>query len=834
LKLHRHALALALSSYTTIGYAETVVDLDWVDMQNLPAQESRNIAPYCTGGFVSPVLSPDKTVSMQYNQGVTNRDGSGEYQGDVLLQGENILAKTDQLSYDQTSSIATLVGSALLRFPGFALSSEEATVNTNGNSASTQQATFVVHDNDMHGTANSISRQQAITVANNVELTRCAPSDNAWSLKSSSLTIDNEKRYAKAWHTQLKVQGVPIFYWPYVSFPLDGQRFTGFLAPTFGFGENDYFLSELHLPFYFNLAPNYDDTLTLHYLGSQGALVENEFRFLTANHNGVNTSAILALPPSQPLTDEAVNSEEDDPARWNFNHKQSGKINATTSYDFSTNWVSDVNYEQVYASKTEATQEQKLSFDVTNKLGAFKNTFQLDYTQPVADSSSTSYLFKKTNTSIGSQYNDWQASVFAEFHSLYDADQRPATASKYLLKRVPEYTVKHKSAWFNQFNTKEQVRLAYFDRGLTRELKDGLTESNVDLNNSTTRLHSQIELSNPLIERWGYFKPTLTTYYSTYTTSNELFELFPDSDAATQDKTNERFIWTATADQGLNFVNQGDSISTTISPRLHYTYTPFVEQENPLLESTSASSYSLFQTQRFNTIDRIGDMNRLSSSISTSFSSTESKQQIAKISLAKGVKLSQERITLTDPDEATDTPLEYSPWTLSTSFTPNEEFSLTSNWELTHEDLSLETYSVQASYKPEDKVFTSLSVTQEITDDSLEREIGFASYFPIRPNIALIGYAVAENNEESFQVENYKLKEFVYGIDYDSCCWSLRLAGYNTAVEDDQSETFFPLETNRGVYFEFTLKGISASFGTIEDFLSNLNIGYSGKIFNYK
>jgi LPS-assembly protein len=824
LKLHYRALAIAITSYTTVSYAETVVDIDWVDMNNLPVQESRYIAPYCTGGFVAPALNADPTTRVLYDRADTQNDGSGIFYGNVLLTGESLSAQTDQLSYDRSSELASLYGSALIRFPGFALSSDQAEISTLDNRANADQTNFVIHDNDMHGSATYLSRDQAFTTAKDVNLTRCAPTDNAWSLKSSSLTIDNEKRYAKAWHTQLRVQGIPVFYWPYVSFPLDDQRFTGFLTPTFGFTENDQFLSELRLPFYINLAPNYDDTLTFHYMGTQGSLFENEFRFLTPNHNGVNNVAFLAIPA------EDVTEGQEDPSRWNIQHRQSGQLNSTTGYNFTTNWVSDVNYEQAFGAETEATYEQTLNAKITNQSGKFKNTLALDYVQPVADSDPDEYLFKKSHATLTTQINTWQASLYGEFHSLYDAETRPATAAQVELKRQPEFSVNHRTNWFENFTTKEQVRLAYFDRELTDELKDTLTSTDVWLNNSTQRMHGQVEFSNPLVERWGYFKPSFTGHYTGYQTSNELFSDFPTSDAATADSFTDRTLWSAAFDQGLTFENQGENINTTLSPRLHYTYTPFVEQENAVLEKTAAKDYALFQTTRFDSIDRLGDMSRLSTSISSQFATAADDRTFATVSLAKGIKLSQERITLTDALAKEGTPAEFSAWTLNTSLTPNDAVKLTTQWDFAHEDLEVEKYSVNASYQPEDKVFTSLNVTQE----GIEREIGFASYFPVRPNIALIGYAIVENNEEEFSLGNYKFKELVYGIDYDSCCWSIRLAGYDTAVEDDQSETFFPLETNRGVYFEFTLKGIGASFGTIEDFLTNLNIGYSGKMFNYK
>ncbi|MBU2865057.1 LPS assembly protein LptD [Reinekea forsetii] len=823
MKLLYRVLATAITSYTTVSYAQTVVDLDWVDINQLPEQDSANIAPYCPGGFVSPAWSKADDTKIHYDRAEAKVNGSGVFYGNVTLSAEDVLAQANQLTYNRPNEQATLEGEALIRFDNFALSSDQAQFSTQNSEASANNSIFVIHSNDMRGKADTLGRDDRFTYAQNVALTRCSPSDNAWALQSASLTIDNEMRYAKAWHTQLKVKGVPVFYWPYVSFPLDDQRFTGFLTPTFGFTQGDQFLGELRLPFYMNLAPNYDDTLALHYFGNEGLLFDNEFRFLTPNHNGINDVSILTLPKD--LDDSA----QQDIQRWQVKHQQSGKLSQNTVYDVTANWVSDVNFEQAFAAETEAKPEQTLTANLTHRSGDFKNTLAIDYKQPVADSAE-SYRFNKTHALATTQVADWRGKLYYEHHSLFDADARPASAAQTELKRQPEITLEHSARWLDFVNTDTQTRMAYFDRALSNELKSTLDENDVSLNNSTLRSHAQIEFTSPIIENWGYFKPSITGYYTAYNTANDLFDVFPTANAATDKNQTDRTVWRATFDQALTIENPGEKVDTEITPRLHYTYTPFVEQPHDVLEDTEATDYALFQTSRFSSIDRIGDMNRFSSSLTSSFISSENNRTLATLALEKGMKLSQERITLNEAATATNTPIEYSPWTVKADVKPSDALTVSSEWGFAHRSLELKDYNVNLSYQPEGRVFSNLHLTQE----GSERELGFATYFPVRQNIALIGYAIVENNEEDFQLDGYKFKEFVYGVDYDSCCWNIRLAGYDTAVDNDQSDTFFPLETNRGVYFEFTLKGLGASFGTIEDFLTNLNIGYTGKMFNYK
>jgi LPS-assembly protein len=97
----------------------------------------------------------------------------------------------------------------------------------------------------------------------------------------------------------LHIQNVPVLYMPYFKFPIDERRMSGFLVPRFGSTSEGGF--DLALPIYWNLAPNYDATLTPRILSKRGVMAESEFRYLT-RHVGEGTIQAALLPSDNVYT----------------------------------------------------------------------------------------------------------------------------------------------------------------------------------------------------------------------------------------------------------------------------------------------------------------------------------------------------------------------------------------------------------------------------------------------------------------------------------------------------------------------------------------------------
>jgi LPS-assembly protein len=113
----------------------------------------------------------------------------------------------------------------------------------------------------------------------------CDPRQRPWELRARRVDIDREEGLARLRGAQLRLGEVPVLYIPYAVMPIDDRRRTGFLYPTIGQSETSGI--DLRMPYYINLAPNYDATLTPRLLGKRGMMVGGEFRYLTDRHSGI-------------------------------------------------------------------------------------------------------------------------------------------------------------------------------------------------------------------------------------------------------------------------------------------------------------------------------------------------------------------------------------------------------------------------------------------------------------------------------------------------------------------------------------------------------------------
>jgi LPS-assembly protein len=117
-----------------------------------------------------------------------------------------------------------------------------------------------------------------------VSFTTCPVGNDDWFLRASSIDIDQRAQLGKGRNVRVELKGVPILYAPLITFPVGDARKSGFLFPSFGNSDKSGF--ELGVPYYFNLAPNYDLTLTPFLLSRRGPGLDAEFRYLTERSRG--------------------------------------------------------------------------------------------------------------------------------------------------------------------------------------------------------------------------------------------------------------------------------------------------------------------------------------------------------------------------------------------------------------------------------------------------------------------------------------------------------------------------------------------------------------------
>ena len=121
--------------------------------------------------------------------------------------------------------------------------------------------------------------------------TTCKPGDDSWRLEVGELDLDYTRNLGTARTGIIYFKGVPILASPYMDFALNNQRKSGVLPPTFGTtGRNG---PEITVPYYFNLAPNRDLTVSPRYMQKRGMQLGGQFRFLEPNYLGEASLEVL-------------------------------------------------------------------------------------------------------------------------------------------------------------------------------------------------------------------------------------------------------------------------------------------------------------------------------------------------------------------------------------------------------------------------------------------------------------------------------------------------------------------------------------------------------------
>ena len=116
------------------------------------------------------------------------------------------------------------------------------------------------------------------------EYTSCAPGNEDWYLRADDLRIDKDRDIGVAHNASIVFMGTPIFYSPYLSFSLHQERKSGFLAPHYG--STDKGGAELTIPYYWNIAPNRDATISPRVMTKRGVLLNGQFRYLDPTYFG--------------------------------------------------------------------------------------------------------------------------------------------------------------------------------------------------------------------------------------------------------------------------------------------------------------------------------------------------------------------------------------------------------------------------------------------------------------------------------------------------------------------------------------------------------------------
>jgi LPS-assembly protein len=225
---------------------------------------------------------PD-AIYLEADQGTIVPDGISVLNGKVTIQQNQTQFNADTARFDRSTNHVIAKGNVTLSTQGLELKSPLIKYNLNKQTGTIEQAEYSMGDDGVHGTSSQIQKIDKDNLRlKDATYTSCPVSIDSWHLASSEIKLNNKTQIGNAKNVTFKVGKVPVFYFPWLRFPLNNQRFSGFLTPSIRLQSN----AGISIPYYFNLAPNYDATLKLTTLKHRGYQIDTELRYLTKKHQG--------------------------------------------------------------------------------------------------------------------------------------------------------------------------------------------------------------------------------------------------------------------------------------------------------------------------------------------------------------------------------------------------------------------------------------------------------------------------------------------------------------------------------------------------------------------
>ncbi|HET7775973.1 MAG TPA: LPS-assembly protein LptD, partial [Azospira sp.] len=280
---------------------ENATPLPYVERDPGPAlalRRSRNTAPPPKNDDPHPTFLTARRL-----YGVADREAVME--GDAEMRREGTVITSDRLVYWQNDDEVEATGNVVYSQEGTVVSGPSLTMKLDESTGVFDQAAYsirqerkvpvwgVIGNSQAMGTRPTTGRGQSEQIEflgeNHIRLanatyTTCAPGNNDWYAKAESLDLNYDTEAGEGKKSTLYFKDVPIFHVPSMSFALNNQRKSGFLAPTFGTDSRSGAM--LTAPYYWNVAPNMDLTVAPRMMTKRGLQIGGEFRYLDYNYNG--------------------------------------------------------------------------------------------------------------------------------------------------------------------------------------------------------------------------------------------------------------------------------------------------------------------------------------------------------------------------------------------------------------------------------------------------------------------------------------------------------------------------------------------------------------------
>ncbi len=696
-------------------------------------------------------------------------------EGAAEFRRGGLVITADRLAYENPLDLASAMGNVRVLQNGAVYTGPELQLRLQRFEGFFLKPTFEFTQLGSGGRAERIdfidSSRSRATKAEYTSCPRDGPLPPDWILKADQVDLDLDANEGVAKNAVLRFLGVPILALPSLSFPLSDARKTGWLPPSIASDSRSGI--ELSVPFYWNIAPNRDATLTPRVLSRRGPALDTEFRYLQRSDSG--EVRFDWLP------NDRVAGTARDAVTWAHTGQFGSDIRTATRYSVDLTRVSDDAWWKDFPGSTRsftprllplrAAIEQPFSVSPSGgRLGGWLGGEGLAYARVL----------------------QWQALQASDL----------VVVSPY--ERTPQVGVQFDGT-ARGFVYGAQTEYNRFTLPSGEQARDG--------REGGERLHLLASLSRPFREPGWFVVPQLSVNAASYAFEgpvgdaggNPLIE--PGFGSRNPDRPGRRegrTVPTLSIDTGLRFERStrlfGRAFDQTLEPRLLYARTPFVNQSALPNYDAAAKDFnfaSIYSANSFSGIDRVADANQLTMGVTTRFLDASTGAEALRLGVVQRLLFQTQRITAQADGTPGGPPLEqrFSDALLlgSTSLVPRWNFDAAVQYS---PDLRRSVRSILGvRYAP--GPFRTFSLNYRLAR-GLNEQLEVAWQWPVwgNPDTALRGtpnagcsgswYAVGRVN---YGLKDSRVTDSVLGAEYDAGCWIGRVVAERLSTGRSEATT---------------------------------------------
>lgn len=654
----------------------------------------------------------------------------------VLIARPGYRVSSDAARIERITGEAELSGRVELISPQLEVQGVDAKINMLANQASIFDAAYLNPITRLRGDAKAIRQLDANQVViENGSFTTCEPGDRSWRIRAAEINLDQEGGFGEAWHSRFEILDTPILYIPWFTFPIDDRRKSGFLYPTIGTsntGQGLFFST----PYYFNIAPDFDATLTPSYIGGRGLHTELELRYLN-NFSDTNIGLGYIAKDSYFRDEErTLRNPNENGERWGLSFEQTLDF---SHYDSA--WQGKIDFSDISDENYLDDLNQGLRIEDQDNLD---RRAQFTYAQAL-----------------------WQLDIQIQQYLNID---RNLPENQEAFQRLPEVNYRH-------FYSHEGIELDWQSQ-YVYFYRDPDNLSGLDKTHGS-RLRHTPRLSLPWYRNWGFLKPSLLLDHTDYVLR----------DYAPVDNHESRTIPFYELDAGLYFDRNAEYFGRTylnsLEPRLYYVYSEFEQQDDLPNFDSSLPSFSyqrLFEAQRFSGGDRVGDNNRATLGFTSRWTDQESGLDRFVLSMAQVFHYSDRRVAVDGQGTS-----KRSDSLLAGEFLyrpiPRITMAMSGLWDQRSKKTREGWARISYSKGEGGSVF---NLSHRYRAGEIEQS-DISAIVPITPQISLLG-------RWRHDLRSHRSIGSLAGIEYNSCCWRVQLLAQQYLTDDSKIDNSIVLK----------------------------------------